>query len=97
MSPRRDTCRHIFESALNIPLNIKLVELDHPDLNHPVLICGLPGSAFVGKFALDHLVSDLPGSPLAEIYSAGFPPQIIDQRRRNFRDTADGIILLEKQ
>jgi uncharacterized protein len=58
-------------------LNFKLVELDHPDLNQPVLICGLPGSAFVGKFALDHLVSDLPGSPLGEIYSGGFPPQIM--------------------
>ena len=42
-----------------------------------MLICGLPGSAFVGKFALDHLVSDLPGSPFAEIYSGGFPPQIM--------------------
>jgi uncharacterized protein len=58
-------------------LNIKLVELDQPELKHPVLVCGLPGSAFVGKFALDHLVSDLPGKPLAEIYSNGFPPQIM--------------------
>jgi uncharacterized protein len=58
-------------------LNLKLVELDHPDLKNPVMVCGLPGSAFVGKFALDHLVSDLPASPLAEVYSGGFPPQIM--------------------
>jgi len=41
------------------------------------MICGLPGSAFVGKFALDHLVSDLPAEALAEVYSDGFPPQIM--------------------
>ncbi len=41
------------------------------------MICGLPGSAFVGKFALDHLVTDLPAKPLADIYSDGFPPQIM--------------------
>lgn len=41
------------------------------------MVCGLPGSAFVGKFALDHLVSDLPAKPLAEVYSDGYPPQIM--------------------
>jgi len=53
------------------------VELDNPALNHPVMICGLPGSAFVGKFALDHLVADLPAKPLADVFSDGFPPQIM--------------------
>lgn len=54
-----------------------MVELEKPELNQPVMICGLPGSAFVGKFAVDHLVSDLPAIPLAEIYCDGFPPQIM--------------------
>jgi uncharacterized protein len=58
-------------------LKIQLIEIDKPDLNHPVMICGLPGSAFVGKFAVDHLVADLPGAPLAEVYCEGFPPQIM--------------------
>lgn len=53
------------------------MELEKPNLNHPVMVCGLPGSAFVGKFAVDHLVSDLPATPLAEVYSDGFPPQIM--------------------
>lgn len=53
------------------------MELEQPVLNQPVMICGLPGSAFVGKFAVDHLVSDLPATPLAEVYCDGFPPQIM--------------------
>lgn len=58
-------------------MDIRLVELDNPELNHPIMICGLPGSAFVGKFALDHLVADLPAKPLADVFSDGFPPQIM--------------------
>ncbi len=53
------------------------MEQDKPDLKNPMLVCGLPGSGFVGKFALDHLVADLPARPLAEVYSDGFPPQIM--------------------
>jgi len=58
-------------------LKIQINELDKAKLNSPVMICGLPGSAFVGKFGLDHLVSDLPALPLAEIYADGFPPQMM--------------------
>jgi uncharacterized protein len=58
-------------------MKIQLVEKDHPKLREPILLCGLPGSGYVGKFALDHMVSELDAKPLAEIYSDGFPPQII--------------------
>ena len=40
-------------------MKIQLVEIDQPDLKTPIMISGLPGSAFVGKFAIDHLVTDL--------------------------------------
>jgi uncharacterized protein len=58
-------------------MNFELVETEKPELNNPVMVCGLPGSAFVGKFALDHLVSDLPAKPLADVFSDGYPPQIM--------------------
>jgi uncharacterized protein len=58
-------------------MKIQLVEKDHPKIRTPTLLCGLPGSGYVGKFALDHMVSELEAKPLAEIYTDGFPPQII--------------------
>jgi len=58
-------------------MKIQLYELEQPKLNEPVMICGLPGSAFVGKFALDHLVSELPALALAEVYSDAFPSQVM--------------------
>jgi uncharacterized protein (TIGR00162 family) len=63
-------------------LNIRLVESGPskkipPKLREPVLVCGLPGSAFVGKFAVDHLISELPGELFAEIFTGSFPPQVI--------------------
>jgi uncharacterized protein len=53
------------------------VKGENPRLNEPIIICGLPGSAFVGKFAVDHMISELPASLLAEVYSDGLPPQVI--------------------
>ncbi|MGI0090767.1 MAG: proteasome assembly chaperone family protein [Nitrososphaerales archaeon] len=57
-------------------MKIQLVVRERPELKDPIVICGLPGSAFVGKFAVDHLIGELSAKPLAEIYSDGFPPQI---------------------
>jgi uncharacterized protein len=58
-------------------MKIQLVEKEKkPALKAPAVVCGLPGSAFVGKFAVDHLIAELPASPLAEIYTDAFPPQI---------------------
>ena len=51
--------------------------LAKPKLNEPVLICGLPGSGYVGKVAVDHLISELKAQPLATIYSHSFPPQVL--------------------
>jgi uncharacterized protein len=47
-----------------------------PQLKSPYLICGFPGSGYVGKMAIDHLIQELDAKHLANIYSSSFPPQI---------------------
>lgn len=58
-------------------INIRLLE--EPDLKEPILICGLPGSGFVGKLALEHLINELGAKLFGVIYSYDFPPQAIIQ------------------
>ena len=41
-----------------------------------VLVCGLPGSGYVGKLAADHLVSSFRSKRVAEYSSPVFPPQV---------------------
>ncbi len=48
-----------------------------PELKSPYLICGFPGSGYVGKIAIDHMIEELHAQHLADIYSTSFPPQIL--------------------
>lgn len=48
-----------------------------PELKSPCLICGFPGSGYVGKIAVDHLIEELHAKHLADIYSTSFPPQVL--------------------
>jgi uncharacterized protein (TIGR00162 family) len=48
-----------------------------PHLQSPYLICGFPGSGYVGKMAVDHLIQELDAKHLADIYSTSFPPQVM--------------------
>jgi uncharacterized protein (TIGR00162 family) len=57
-------------------LKIDIVEKEIPALSNPLFICGLPGSALVGKLAVDHLVQELPCEHLAEVYLDGMAPQV---------------------
>ncbi len=50
--------------------------IDTPDATDPVLVCGLPGSGYVGKLAADHLVSAFKLKMVAEYTSSTFPPQV---------------------
>lgn len=50
--------------------------IEVPKAANPVLICGLPGSGYVGKLAADHLVSALKLRRVAEYTSSTFPPQV---------------------
>lgn len=43
----------------------------------PHLVCGFPGSGFVGKLAVDHLIEELKATKLVDIFSSSFPPQVI--------------------
>jgi hypothetical protein len=45
-----------------------------PKPKAPVLVCGLPGSGYVGKLAADHLVESFGGRLFQEFYSGTFPP-----------------------
>jgi hypothetical protein len=47
-----------------------------PKASSPVLVCGLPGSGYVGKLAADHLVSTFKAKKVAEYTCDSFPPQV---------------------
>ncbi|MDG6925213.1 MAG: proteasome assembly chaperone family protein [Nitrososphaerota archaeon] len=53
---------------------IVTAEIFEPSPKEPILVCGMPGSGFVGKLAVDHLIEAFRGRKFAEAYSADFPP-----------------------
>ena len=75
-----------------------------PKLKNPHLICGLPGSGYVGKIAVDYLIDELKGIQFANIFSSSFPPQVsiqddgtIDLMKNTLyycKNTPDDVILL---
>src|SRR3989454_6236404 len=66
--------------------NIVVRYLEHPKLNDPIFIEGLPGIGNVGKLAAEHLRDELKGVKFAEMFSKYFPPQVLVQE--------DGLIKL---
>lgn len=58
-------------------INVEISRM--PELENPILICGFPGSGFVGKLAVDYLISTFKGIKFAEIFSTSFPPQVTIQ------------------
>ena len=50
--------------------------LHMPKATNPVLVCGLPGSGYVGKLAADHLVSAYKLKKVAEYMCESFPPAV---------------------
>ena len=57
-------------------MTIDIKVLEKPHLSEPILICGLPGSGYVGKLAAEHLINELEASLIGEVYSSSFPPQV---------------------
>jgi uncharacterized protein (TIGR00162 family) len=47
-----------------------------PKARKPVLVCGLPGSGYVGKLGADHLVDVFKAKLVAEFGCDSFPPQV---------------------
>lgn len=58
-------------------LKIVFNEKRMPDLEEPYLVCGFPGSGYVGKLAIEHLIQEVNAKLLADIYSYSFPPQVM--------------------
>ena len=58
-------------------INVVYSSVSLPQLQSPYLICGFPGSGYVGKMAVDHLIQELDAKHLADIYSTSFPPQVV--------------------
>ena len=58
-------------------ITIEISEM--PKLKSPQLVCGLPGSGYVGKLAVDYLIEELKCTQFANIFSPSFPPQVTVQ------------------
>ena len=57
-------------------MEIRIKTLKKRKFNTPVLICGMPGSGYVGKLAVEHLLNEFKSTAICEIQSDLFPPQI---------------------
>jgi uncharacterized protein len=55
---------------------IQIRSISTPSPKKPVLVCGLPGSGYVGKLAADYLVTVFKAKKVAEFYAASFPPHV---------------------
>ncbi len=64
---------------MSYPQRIVLEITEMPVLNNPSLICGFPGSGYVGKLAVDHMIEELKAIPFANMFSSSFPPQVLIQ------------------
>ena len=42
-----------------------------------VLVCGLPGMAYVGKIPVDYIIQQLKAELVGEVYSKHFPPYVL--------------------
>src|SRR2546428_10582677 len=59
--------------------NIVIRYLDHPKLEDPIFIEGLPGIGNVGKLAAEHRKDELKGVKSGVIFSKYSPPQVLVQ------------------
>ena len=57
-------------------MDIRIKTLKKRKFVNPILICGIPGSGYVGKLAVDHLLNEYEATTICEIQSDLFPPQI---------------------
>lgn len=55
---------------------IQVRQFSSPSPVKPVLVCGLPGSGYVGKLAADYLVTVFKAKKVAEFHSTAFPPHV---------------------
>ncbi len=51
-------------------------EIAEVELNNPIVLEGLPGIGFVGKFVVDQIIKQADATKFAELKSDYFPPQV---------------------
>ena len=64
---------------LSLPQRIVVEFAEMPILKNPSLVCGFPGSGYVGKIAVDYMIEELKAIPFANMLSSSFPPQVLIQ------------------
>ena len=52
-------------------------EITELDLKDPIVLEGLPGIGFVGKFVVDQIINQADATKFAELISDYFPPQVV--------------------
>ncbi|MDE1813732.1 MAG: PAC2 family protein, partial [Thaumarchaeota archaeon] len=62
---------------LSLPQRIVVEFAEMPILKNPSLVCGFPGSGYVGKIAVDYMIEELKAIPFANMLSSSFPPQVL--------------------
>ncbi len=58
-------------------MNVEIKMLKEFTPNQLILVCGLPGTAYIGKLAVDYLIQQLKAEQVGEIYSKHFPPYVV--------------------
>jgi uncharacterized protein (TIGR00162 family) len=58
-------------------MNVDLKILKEIAPSQMVLVCGLPGTAYIGKLTVDYLIQQLKAELIGEVYSKHFPPYVI--------------------
>jgi len=64
------------ESAKPAGNGVREQVLELPKAKSPVLVCGLPGSGYVGKLGADHLIDTFKAKKVADYSCDSFPPQV---------------------
>ena len=58
-------------------MNVEIKMLREFAPSQLILICGLPGTAYIGKLAVDYLIQQLKAELVGEVYSKYFPPFVV--------------------
>lgn len=55
-------------------MNVEIKMLKEFTPSQLILVCGLPGTAYIGKLSVDYLTKELKAELVGEVYSKYFPP-----------------------
>ena len=58
-------------------MNVEIKMLKEFAPSQLILICGLPGTAYIGKLSVDYLIQQLKAELVGEVYSKYFPPFVV--------------------